>query len=137
PGTRSRGRCTSERRRAGATAGPAASPRRGAARGRGSRAADRGRSRRRRVRGRGRARPGLLPPRGVAGTRESSRRWSVTSAEQRQRRQDRLDLRTQVLEGRRQREALAKVLEWLIGRESRPDRRDLEEDAARLAEIDR
>src|SRR5213079_2854986 len=55
----------------------------------------------------------------------------------RQRRQDRLDLVAQVLERRRQRQALAEVLERLVGREARAERRDLEEDAARLAEVDR
>src|SRR5215210_7438283 len=42
-----------------------------------------------------------------------------------------------MLEVRRQREALAEVLERLVGREPGADRRDLEEDAARLAEVDR
>src|SRR5206468_1605805 len=40
-------------------------------------------------------------------------------------------------EVRRQRELLAEVLEWLVDREARPDRRDLEEDAARLPKVDR
>src|SRR5207245_1304772 len=54
----------------------------------------------------------------------------------RQLRQDRLDLFTQVLEGRRQRELLAEVLERLVDRETRAERRDLEQHAARLAEVD-
>src|SRR6266542_3324981 len=53
-----------------------------------------------------------------------------------QRRQYRLDPVTQMLECRRQHEALAEMLERLVGREAGTERRDLEEDAARLAEVD-
>src|SRR5438034_4772724 len=42
-----------------------------------------------------------------------------------------------MLEVRRQRELLAEVLERLVGRESGAERRDLEQDAAGLAEVDR
>ena len=42
----------------------------------------------------------------------------------------------EVLERRGQRQALAQMLQRLVRRESRPDRRQLEEDAARLAEVD-
>src|SRR6266508_3005482 len=42
-----------------------------------------------------------------------------------------------MLEARRQRESLAEVLERLVSREAGADRRYLEEDAARLAEVDR
>src|SRR5204862_5472642 len=45
--------------------------------------------------------------------------------------------RAQVLEVGRQREPLAEVLDRFVGREAGADRRDLEEDAARLAEVDR
>src|SRR5262245_29404875 len=55
----------------------------------------------------------------------------------RQRREQRLDLLAQVLEVRRQRQALAQSLERLVGREPGADGRDLEQDAARLAEVDR
>src|SRR5207248_2780411 len=48
----------------------------------------------------------------------------------------RLDLVAQVLVVRRQRDLLAQELERLVDRETRPDRRDLEQDAARLAEVD-
>ena len=58
-------------------------------------------------------------------------------ARARQRRQPRLDLRAQVLEVRRQRQLLAERLERLVGGEAGAERRDLEQDAARLAEVDR
>src|SRR5262249_20686969 len=77
-------------------------------------------------------RRGLLA--GVASD-ASSRRGRL--ARVRQRRQDRLDLEAQMLERGRQRETLAEVLERLVGREPGADRRDLEEDAARLAKVDR
>jgi len=48
--------------------------------------------------------------------------------------QDRLHLLPEVLVVRRQRELLAERLERLVDGEPRPERRDLEEDAARLAE---
>ena len=51
--------------------------------------------------------------------------------------QVRFDLVAQVLEVGRQRELLAEVLERLVDGEAGADRRDLEEDAARLAEVDR
>src|SRR5918911_1151675 len=55
----------------------------------------------------------------------------------RQRRQHRLELLAQVLERGRQREPLAEVLERLVGGEAGADGRDLEQDAARLAKVDR
>src|SRR6266576_4272543 len=55
----------------------------------------------------------------------------------RQLRQDRLDLFAQVLEGRRQRELLAELLERLVDSEPGAERRDLEQHAARLAEVNR
>ncbi len=48
-----------------------------------------------------------------------------------------LDLGAVLLVVRRQRQRLAERLERLVGREARPDRRDLEQHAARLAEVDR
>src|SRR6266511_1133740 len=45
--------------------------------------------------------------------------------------------RVEVLERRGERQALAEVLERLVRREPRADRGDLEEDAARLSEVDR
>src|SRR6188472_1314222 len=54
-----------------------------------------------------------------------------------ERRQDAGELLAQVLEVRRKREPLAERLPRLVGREARPERRDLEEHAARLAEVDR
>ena len=54
----------------------------------------------------------------------------------RERRQHRLDPVAQVLESGRQDERLAEVLGVLVDREPGPERRDLEEDAARLAEVD-
>ena len=113
----------------------AASPRAAAAPGRARRGAGRGRARRRRGRAAGRARPPASPAAG------RSRTVSATSvrpgARIRQRRQHRLDLLAQVLERRRQREPLAEVLRILVRREARAERRDLEEHAARLAEVDR
>ncbi len=55
----------------------------------------------------------------------------------RKRRQHRLDLEPEVLERRRQDQALAEVLDVLVRREAGSERRDLEQDAARLAEVDR
>src|SRR6476646_12293794 len=42
-----------------------------------------------------------------------------------------------MLEGGRQDQLLAEVLEVLVGREAGAERRDLEQDAARLAKVDR
>src|SRR5918992_2650360 len=55
----------------------------------------------------------------------------------RERRQNRLYPFAQVLEVRRQGQSLTEMLERLVGRETRADGRDLEQDAARLAEVDR
>ena len=54
-----------------------------------------------------------------------------------ERRQHLLDLVAQMLERGRQDERLAEVLGVLVDREARPERRDLEQHAARLAEVDR
>src|SRR5256885_11407657 len=48
-----------------------------------------------------------------------------------------LHLLAQVLERRRQRQTLAEVLLRLVGRKARADGGDLEQDSARLPEIDR
>src|SRR5204862_3540686 len=53
------------------------------------------------------------------------------------RRKDGLDRRAQVLVVGRKRELLAEVLERLVDREAGADGRDLEQHAARLAEVDR
>src|SRR5262245_29871045 len=50
--------------------------------------------------------------------------------------QHRLDLLPAVLVVGRQRELLTQGLEWLVHSEARAERRDLEQDAARLAEVD-
>src|SRR5205085_6375470 len=55
----------------------------------------------------------------------------------RKRGEHRLEALAQVLERGRQGEPLAEVLGRLVGREAGADRGDLEEDAARLAEVDR
>src|ERR1700693_5711365 len=55
----------------------------------------------------------------------------------RQRGQHRLELCTEVLEVGRQDERLAEMRRILVGGEARAERRDLEQDAARLAEVDR
>ena len=55
----------------------------------------------------------------------------------RQRRQSRLDLLAQVLEVGWERKPLAEVLGILVGREAGPERGELEQDAVRLAEVDR
>src|SRR4029077_13774629 len=55
----------------------------------------------------------------------------------RKRRENRLDPLAQVLERRRQDELLAEVRRILVRREAGPEGRDLEQDAARLAEVDR
>src|SRR5919204_6209287 len=55
----------------------------------------------------------------------------------RKRGEHRLEALAQVLEGGRQREPLAEVLRRLVGREAGAEGGDLEEDAARLAEVDR
>src|SRR5439155_15972521 len=52
-------------------------------------------------------------------------------------RQHGLELTAEVLVVGRERERLAQVLERLVGGEARADRGDLEENAARLAEVDR
>src|SRR5262249_20073626 len=54
-----------------------------------------------------------------------------------QRRQDRLDLGAEVLEGRRQDERLSEVLRVLVEREPGAEGGELEENTARLAEVDR
>src|SRR5205823_8515466 len=48
-----------------------------------------------------------------------------------------LDLGAQVLEGRWKGQPFAEVLLGLVGREAWADRRDLEQDTARLPEVDR
>src|SRR5439155_16975054 len=59
------------------------------------------------------------------------------AARVRKRCQQRLDLRPEMLEIGRQRQPLAETLGWLVGREPGADGGDLEQDAARLAEVDR
>src|SRR5436190_16764228 len=68
--------------------------------------------------------PTLIPPRSL-------------SAWVRQRGEEGLDLGPEMLEIRRQGELLAEVLERLVGGEAGADRGDLEQHAARLAEVDR
>ena len=75
--------------------------------------------------------------RGRAGSRLEAQRAAQLSRGFGDRRQHRLDLLAQVLEVRREREALPEGLERLVGREAGADRRDLEQHAARLAEVDR
>ncbi len=60
-----------------------------------------------------------------------------TSMYRRQRSQPRLDGRPLRLQEGRQRQALAEVLRILVEGEAGPVGRNLEEDAARLAEVDR
>src|SRR5689334_19934105 len=48
-----------------------------------------------------------------------------------------LELHAQVLVVRRKRETLTEVLRILVGGEARADRRDLEKNSVRLAEVDR
>ena len=78
------------------------------------------------------------------GSPSASRRRAVSSRHRArtargigERRQDRLDLGAEVLVVGRERQALAQVLERLVGGEPGADGGDFEENAARLAEVDR
>src|SRR4051794_30292216 len=67
----------------------------------------------------------------------SAGRSRTITARVRERREDLLDLCAVLLVVRRERQRLAERLERLVCGEARPDRRDLEQHAARLAKVDR
>src|SRR3954453_4069360 len=67
----------------------------------------------------------------------SAGRSRTITARVRERCEDLLDLRAVLLVVRRERERLTERLERLVGGEAGADRRDLEQHAARLAEVDR
>src|SRR5436305_9264294 len=73
----------------------------------------------------------------AASASPSAGRSRTITARIRKRRQDLLDRLAEALVVRRQRQRLAERLERLVGGEARADRRDLEQHARRLAEVDR